>query len=155
MHEFYLGRGESKKIETYFYSLSYFYSFRFNRISCTRIRHYVATSLNSYSPEEIRQISYTFMKSKPSTILEHYVLNYRQREAMRLSMELFGKHDFIKPSRKVSGELLKKWYEQTKKRVKGFEDKQLLHLIDVIPGKLIYSFHHFRFSLSPIVVSKA
>jgi len=61
---------------------------------------------------------------------------------MRLSMELFGKYQFDAPTRKVSSQILKQWYNNTKEKVKGFEDKQLLHLIDVIPGMLILLFRY-------------
>lgn len=67
------------------------YLFSSKRCSPTRIRHAIATELAGNDQEKLETVSRIFMKNRPNTTAKFYVINYQQREAVRLSMKLYEK----------------------------------------------------------------
>lgn len=117
------------------------FHFSFQRISPTRIRHYIATELASYPDTDLDIVARTFMKNKPATTLKYYVHNYFQREQIRLSMKLFGSHE-VHQTNPVSKESVKLWLAEMKKRIKrdfneDYCDPQLVNAIQNVSGKWV------------------
>ena len=69
---------------------------------------------------------------------------YRQREAIRLSMDLFGKYDFPTGTQSVTSNDLNSWYAGLQARIDGFQDDGLYRAIQNVPGRYLFHFICFR-----------
>lgn len=110
------------------------FNFRWNRVSCTKIRHSVATELAGYQGEAIEVVSRQFMKNKPSTCAKYYVQTWEQREASRLSMKCYGTFNLQPPQSVISPKQVEDWVNGRISNIKKdygikLEDENLFCLI--------------------------
>ena len=107
----------------------------YTRVSCTKIRHSIATELAGYKGEKLEVLARQFMKNKPSTCAKYYVQNWKQREASRLSWECYGTFQ-LEAAQPVTKNEVKSWLHQQQQRIEkdfdvNLDDQKLLEMVEM------------------------
>uniref|UniRef100_A0A7M6DR57 Tyr recombinase domain-containing protein n=1 Tax=Clytia hemisphaerica TaxID=252671 RepID=A0A7M6DR57_9CNID len=115
------------------------------RCSPTRIRHAAATELAGHDGEKAEVVAKMFMKNRTETTQKFYIVNYNQRESVRLSMKMYEKtrgsnfkpENVPRPKEVTKDEELK-WLKRTQAKIKAkfhndVEDIELLKSITSEP----------------------